>query len=159
VTCFFLQHSEKGVHQSCGGDLGYMGSADCRLSAAVCLALWGWMALVLPPTLPPAVWSGRGCRTAARATVAPCAGLPHPWLPLPAERTGGPYKRSYAAAVAATFLDGLVLTPVGRTGARTPLCVLRQPPPTGAEVSPPLVRLPLTEVVASTGEGIRAFCR
>jgi hypothetical protein len=44
-----------------GGDLGYTGSADCRLSAAPCLALWGWMALVPPPRLPPAVWSGRGC--------------------------------------------------------------------------------------------------
>jgi hypothetical protein len=50
VTRFFLQHSEgKGVHQSCGGVLGYMGPADCRLSAAVCLAL------VPPLTLPPAV--------------------------------------------------------------------------------------------------------
>jgi hypothetical protein len=42
VTRFFLQHSEgEGVHQSCGGDLGYTGPADCRLSAAACLALWG----------------------------------------------------------------------------------------------------------------------
>jgi hypothetical protein len=42
VTRFFLQHSEgKGVHQSCGGVLGYTGSADCRLSATACLALWG----------------------------------------------------------------------------------------------------------------------
>jgi hypothetical protein len=40
VTRFFLQHSEgKGVHQSCGGDLGYTGPTDCRLSAAACLAL------------------------------------------------------------------------------------------------------------------------
>jgi hypothetical protein len=40
VTRFFLQHSEgKGAHQSCGGDFGYMGPAECRLSAASCLAL------------------------------------------------------------------------------------------------------------------------
>jgi hypothetical protein len=117
VTRFFLQHSKgKGVHQSCGGDLGYTGPVDCRLSAAACLALWGWMALVLPP----AIWSGRGCPSTARATVAPFAGLPHPWLPLPAGRTGGPYKTSYAAAVAATFLDGLVLTPVGKNGSENP---------------------------------------
>jgi hypothetical protein len=112
VTRFFLQHSEgKGVHQSYNpaGGLVYMGPADYRLSAATCLALWGWMALVPPP----AVWSGHGCPSTAWATVAPCTGLPHPWLPLPAGRTGGPYKTSYAAAVAAAFLDGLVLTPVG----------------------------------------------
>jgi hypothetical protein len=136
VTRFFLQHlEEKSVHQSYGGaDLGYTGPADCKLSAATCLALWGWMALVPPPTLLPTVWSGHGCPSTARATVASCAGLPHPWLPLPARRTGGPYETSYATAVATAFLDGLVLTPVSRTGARTPSCVLRQPPPTGAEV-------------------------
>jgi hypothetical protein len=39
-----------------------------------------WMASVLPPTLPPAVWLGRGCPSTARATVAPCAGPPHPRL-------------------------------------------------------------------------------
>jgi hypothetical protein len=117
-----------------GADLGCAGSAGCRLSAVACLALWGWMALVPPPALPPAVWSGRGCPSTAWATVAPCAGLPHPRLLLPVGRTGGSYKTSYAAAMAAAFLDGFVLTPVGRTGARTPSCVLRQPPPTGAEV-------------------------
>jgi hypothetical protein len=142
-----------------GVDLGYTGLADCRLSAAMCLALWGWMALVPPPTLPLAVWSGRGCPSTARATVVPCVGLPHPWLPLPAGRTGGPYKSSYAGAVAAVFLYGLVLTPVGRTGARTPSCMLRQPPPPVQRWSPPLVRLPLAEVVASAGEAIRAICR
>jgi hypothetical protein len=40
-----------------GVDLGYTGPADCRLSATACLALWGWMALVPPPALPPAVWA------------------------------------------------------------------------------------------------------
>jgi hypothetical protein len=78
------------------------------------------MALVPPPTLPPAVWSGHGCPSTARATVALCAGLPHPWLPLPAGRTGGPYKTSYTATVAATFLDGHVLPPVGRNGSENP---------------------------------------
>jgi hypothetical protein len=101
-----------------GGGLGYTGPTDCRLSAAACLALWGWMAPVPPLTLPPAVWSGCGCPSTARATVAPCAGLPHPWIPLPAGHTGGPYKTSYAAAVA--FLDGLVLTPVGRNRSENP---------------------------------------
>jgi hypothetical protein len=103
-----------------GAVLGYTGSADYRLSAAACLALWGWMALVPPLTLPPAIWSAYGCPSTARATVASCAGLPHSWLPRPAGRTGGPYSTSYAVTVAATFLDGLVLTPVGRNRGEDP---------------------------------------
>jgi hypothetical protein len=43
------------------------------------------MALVPPPALPPAAWTGHGCPSTARATVAPCAGRPHPWL-LPRRR-------------------------------------------------------------------------
>jgi hypothetical protein len=44
-----------------------------------------WMALVPPPALPPAAWSGRGCPSTARATVVPCTGQPHPRL-LPRRR-------------------------------------------------------------------------
>jgi hypothetical protein len=102
-----------------GAVLSYVGPTDCRLSAAACLALWG-MALVPPLTLPPAVWSGCGCPSTARATVAPCAGLPHSWLPRPVGRTWGLHNTSYAAAVAAAFLDGLVLTPVGRNRGEDP---------------------------------------
>jgi hypothetical protein len=48
---FFLQHlGEKGVHQPCGGG-----------------------------ELPPTAWSGCGCPSTARATVAPCVGRPRPW--------------------------------------------------------------------------------
>jgi hypothetical protein len=39
-----------------------------------------WMASALSPTLPSATGSGRGCPFIARATVAPCAGPPHPRL-------------------------------------------------------------------------------
>jgi hypothetical protein len=47
---FFLQHlGEKGVHQPCGGG-----------------------------ELQPAAWSGCGCPSTTRATVAPCVGRPHP---------------------------------------------------------------------------------
>jgi hypothetical protein len=57
ATCFFLQHSvEKGVHQPYGG----------------------W-------ELPPAAWSGCGCPSTARATIAPCAGRPCP-RPFPRRR-------------------------------------------------------------------------
>jgi hypothetical protein len=59
----------------------------------------------------------------------------HPFS-CPSAILGGSHKTSYAAVVAAAFLDGLVLTPVGQTGARTPSCMLRQPPPTGTEVVP-----------------------
>ena len=103
-----------------GAVLGYTGPTDCRLSAAACLALWGWMALVPPLTLPPAVWLGCGCPSIARATVALCVGLPHSWLPRPAEETMGPYSTSSAETVAANGLDGLVLTPVGRNSGEPP---------------------------------------
>jgi hypothetical protein len=57
ATRFFLQHSgEKGVHQPCGGG-----------------------------KLPPTAWSGCGCPSTARATVAPCAGRPRP-RPVPRRR-------------------------------------------------------------------------
>jgi hypothetical protein len=51
------------------------------------------------------------------------------------------------------FLDGLVLTPAVRTGARTSSRMLRQPPPTGAEV----VAVVGAEVVVAAGEAAR--CR
>jgi hypothetical protein len=44
-----------------------------------------WVALVPPPALPPAAWTGRGCPSTARATVASCAGRPYPRL-LPCRR-------------------------------------------------------------------------
>jgi hypothetical protein len=45
-----------------------------------------WVALVLPPVLPPAVGAERGCPSTARATVAPRMGWPHPRL-LPRHRS------------------------------------------------------------------------
>jgi hypothetical protein len=72
---------------------------------------------------------------------------------------------------AAAFLDGLVLTPAVKTGARTSPHALGWPPFAGTTLvrrwplslvlrwSPPLVRLPTTEVVASAGETVRATCR
>jgi hypothetical protein len=43
------------------------------------------LALALPPMLPPTAWSGRGCPSTARATVAPRAGRACPW-PFPRRR-------------------------------------------------------------------------
>jgi hypothetical protein len=67
-------------------------------------------------------------------------------------------------------LDGLVLTPVVRTGAKTSSCALVRPPFAGMVLvrrwplssvlrwSSPLVRLPTAEVVASAGETVSATC-
>jgi hypothetical protein len=88
-----------------------------------------------------------------------------------AGRIGGTYKTSYAAGAAVAFLDGLALTPAVRTGARTSLRALGRPPFAGTALvrrwplslvlrwSPPLVRLPTADVVASAGETISATCR
>jgi hypothetical protein len=69
-------------------------------------------------------------------------------------RTGGSYKTSYAAGAAAAFLDGLVLTPAVRTGARTSSRVLGQSPPIGAKV---VAAVGGADVVAAAGEA--AHCR
>jgi hypothetical protein len=126
---------------------------------------------VPPPALPPAAWTERGCPSTAQETVALCTGRPHPRL-LPRRRSHqGSYETSYAAGAVATFLDGLVLTPAVRTGAKTSSRALGRPPSAGTTLvrrwplssvlrwSPPLVRLPTTEVVASAGETVSATCR
>jgi hypothetical protein len=64
--------------------------------------------------------AGRGCSSTARATVAPCEGLLHPWRTAPTLPRGS-YRKSHAARVAVAFLDGLVLTLVGGLG-RGPFC-------------------------------------
>jgi hypothetical protein len=61
---------------------------------------------------------------------------------------------SYVVGAAAAFLDGLVLTPAVRTGAKTSSCALVQPLPIGAEV---VAATGGTDVVASAGEA--AHCR
>jgi hypothetical protein len=67
---------------------------------------------------------------------------------------GRSYKTSYAVRVEATFLDGLVLTPVVRTRAKTSSCALVQPLPIGAEV---VAATGGADVAASAGEA--AHCR
>jgi hypothetical protein len=57
------------------------GAVSCRVSGSP-----AWVALVPPPALPPAAGAERGCPSTARATVAPCAGWPHPRL-LPRHRS------------------------------------------------------------------------
>jgi hypothetical protein len=91
-------------------NFGYAGSASCgrrQLPRAWLLGLDGFGATSSATCHRQA---GRSCSSTARATVALCAGLPHPWRTT-LTPSGGSYKTSYAMEVAATFLDGLVLTP------------------------------------------------
>jgi hypothetical protein len=76
----------------------------CRLRR--CLLLLGRGTAVRPPHV----------RRSRRAQVGHTHGFSHV-----AGRIGGSYKMSYAVGAAMTFLDGLVLTPVVKTGARTSL--------------------------------------
>jgi hypothetical protein len=118
-------------------NFGYAGPADCRHrqpSRALCLGLGGFGAASdAASCCLVRAWlsvhrTGDGCavRRSATSTASPVP---------PAAPGGGSYKTSCAAGAAAAFLDGLVLTPSVRMGARTSSPVLRQPPPTGAEVA------------------------
>jgi hypothetical protein len=145
-------------------------SSSVALSAAACLAprsgqLWcrhrrrllplGWSVAAHPP-------HGRWSR---RARVGHTHGFS-----CGTSRTGRSYKTSYAVRVGAAFLDGLALTPVVRTGAKTSSYALVRPPFAGTVLvrrwplssvlrwSPPLVRLSTAEVVASADETVSATC-
>jgi hypothetical protein len=140
-------------------------------SATACLAPrpgWLWSRLrrcLLPLGRGVAVRPPHG-RRSRRAQVGHTHGFSHI-----AGRTGGSYKTSYAVGAAAAFLDGLVLTPAVRTGARTSLCarwggyhspvrhlVRRWPLSSVLRWLQLLVRLPTTEVVASASETVSATC-
>jgi hypothetical protein len=112
-----------------------------------------WVASVPPPMLPPVVWSGCGCPSTARATVASCAGSPHPRL-LPHRRP----HRGVVQDVVRRGGDGRALgwsCPHSRrrTGARTSSRLVRQSPPTGVEVAAVVG----ARVVVAAGEA--AHCR
>jgi hypothetical protein len=126
----------------------------CRLQR--CLLPLGWDVAVRPP-------HGRRSR---RGRIGHTHGFSRA-----ADRTGGSYKTSYSAGAVAAFLDGLVLTPAVRTGARTSSRALGRPPFASTALvrrwplssvlrwSPPLVRLPTAKVVASAGETVSATYR
>jgi hypothetical protein len=125
---FFLQHSgEKGVRQPCeGGELRVRGAGRLQaLPTAACPVPWlGWLRRRLRRCL---LLLGRGVavrpphgRRSRRAQVRHIHGFSRA-----ADRTEGSYKTSYAAGAAAALLDGLVLTPAVRMGARTSSRVLR----------------------------------
>jgi hypothetical protein len=142
-----------------------VGSEPC--CGSISLAL---MALVAPPTLPPAADRGVAIRPphgrrSRRAQVRHIHGVLRAagrTIPTP---SGGSYKTSYAVEVATAFLDGLFLTPIGGRE-RGPLRVhcdgRRCRQATRAKVATvagePLVqRRPLgVEVVATAGEAARS---
>jgi hypothetical protein len=125
---FVLQHSgEKGIHQPCGGgELQVRGTSRLQAPPAAtcpvprlgwlrrrlrrCLLPFGWGVAIRPPH---GQWS-------RRAQVRHIHGFS-----CTAGRTGGLHKTSCATGAAAAFLDGLVLIPSVRTGARTSSRVLR----------------------------------
>jgi hypothetical protein len=112
-----------------------------------------WMASVLPSTLPHAVWSGRGCLSTARATVAPCAGSPHPRLLSRCRPHRGVVQDTVRRGGGGRVLGWSCPHSRRRTGARTSSRVLRQPPPIGAKVAAVIG----AEVAAAAGEA--AHCK
>jgi hypothetical protein len=133
------------------------------------------MALAPPPALPPATDRGVAIRLphgrrSRRAQVCHIRGVSRATgrtVPTP---SGGSYKTSYAVEVAAAFLDGLVLTPKEGGSEDLFVCgeaaVVAGKPPVRRWLlssvlrwSSPLVRLPVVEVVASTGKTISATYR
>jgi hypothetical protein len=107
-------------------NLGYAGPAGYRPSAAACLAPWPrWLWCRLQRCLPlsSGAWLSVHCTIddrAVRRSAVPVASAAPP-ATLFRRCPGGLYKTSYAMELAATFLDGLVLTPTRRRG-RGPFC-------------------------------------
>jgi hypothetical protein len=113
-----------------GGSGAASGAASCR---------WGGAWLPVHRT-----GDGRAVRGLATSTASLA----------PSVAPGGRTRRRTRVWVVAAFLDGLVLTPVVRTGAKTSSCALVQPLPIGAEV---VAATGGADVVASAGEA--AHCR
>jgi hypothetical protein len=124
---FFLQHSggrmiaslvEVGSGLSHGSiplTPQYLGAGSEPCCDSITLAL---KALVPPPTLSPVADRGVAVRPphgrwSRRAQVRHIRGIPHAVGRIVPTPSGGSYKTSYAVEVAAEFLDGIVLTPVG----------------------------------------------
>jgi hypothetical protein len=138
------------------------GAVSCRVPGSL-----AWMALVPPPALLTAAWSGRGYPSTARAMVAPCAGLPHPRLLLRRRPHRGVVQDVVRRGGGGRVFGWSCPHSRRRTGARTSSRMLRQSSPpvqrwpllSVLRWSPPLVTLPVAEVVASAGETISATYR
>jgi hypothetical protein len=154
---FFLQHSGGEGRSSASRrrrTLGTWGRPSVASSGATCLAPWPgllWCRLwccLLPLGRSVAARPPHG-RWSRRVRVGHTHGFSRT-----TSRTGRSYKTSYAVRVEAAFLDGLILTPVVRTGAKTSSRALVQPLPIGAEV---VATTGGADVAASAGEA--THCR
>jgi hypothetical protein len=131
-------------------NFGYAGPANCgcRAAAACSVPRLGWPRRRLRRCLLPFGWGVAVCpphgRRSRRAQVRHIHSFSRA-----GGRTGGSYKTSYAAGAVSAFLDGLVLTPAVRTGARTSLRALGRPPFAGTAL---VRRWPLSSVGLSTVE-------
>jgi hypothetical protein len=171
VTRFFLQHlEEKDVHQPCGGcELRLRGAGRLRApSAAACLAPWpGWLwrrfQCRLPPPSGARLFVHRTCDS--RAVRRSAASVAHCSDAAPRGHTRRCTLRRWRSR------SWMVLSSLHRrAGARTYSCVagavtIAGKPPVRRWLlslvlrwSPPLVRLPAAEVVASTGETTSTTC-
>jgi hypothetical protein len=112
-----------------------------------------WMASAPPLTLPPAVWPGRGCSSTARAMVAPCTGLPHPWL-LPRYRPHRGIVQDVTRRVGGSLILGWSCPhSLSEDGSEDLFTHAEAAPPTGVEVA----AVVSAEVVTAAGEAAR--CR
>jgi hypothetical protein len=134
---------------------GYAGPAICGAVSCPVSGSPAWVALVPPPAL--LLPLGRSVaarpsygRRSRHARVGHIHGFSRA-----SGRTGRSYKTSYAAGAATALLDGLVLTLVVRTGAKTSSCTLVQPLPIGAEV---VAATGGADVAASAGEAAHCRC-
>jgi hypothetical protein len=131
-----------------------------------------WGALVPPPTLPPAAWTGHGCPSTALAMVVPCAGRPHPqlvphrWPPRGVVQDvvhhgGGVGVLGWSCPHSCSEYGSkdLFARALGRSPFAGTALVRRWPLSLVLRWSPPLVMLPTVEVVASAGETVSATYR
>jgi hypothetical protein len=136
------------------------GAGSCRVSGSPTRA-----ALVLLPVPPPTAGAERGCPSAARVSVAPCAGRPRPGPPCTVGYTGGSHNTSYAARAVLVFWDNL-----GKDGSedlpvRFGAAVVRRcsvggqvAVVVGAEVVVAIGEASSAETVASADETVGATC-
>jgi hypothetical protein len=136
------------------------GAGSCRVSGSPARA-----ALALLPVPPPTAGAERGCPSAARVSVAPCAGRPRPGPPCAVGYTGGSHNTSYATRAVLVFWDSLGEDgsedlPVRFRAAAVRRCGVggQVAAVVGAEVVVAIGEASSVEAVASADETVSATC-